>query len=126
MKMKPKILIIDDEFQPRGLAEEVRKQYEIEIVHQGEEGIEKVKQGAYDAVLLDCKFKRQLYQGPTIAKKIREFDKSTLVIGFSDMWKIIYDKEMVSYHGHPEVDKHIDSFDSKEQVFDKLAKYLKS
>lgn len=54
--MSKKILVIDDDFYIRELFEEIleeNKDYEVGTAVNGSEGIEKLKKGGYDLVLLD-------------------------------------------------------------------------
>jgi len=70
---KPRILVVDDERGPReSLRMILKDQYELILADSGEEGIEKMKQGDIDLVLLDLKMKKM--SGIEALEKMKEID----------------------------------------------------
>jgi len=76
---KPRILVVDDEIGPReSLRMILKDQYELILADSGEEGIEKMKQGGIDLVLLDLQMKKM--SGIEALEKMKEIDPPVSVV----------------------------------------------
>lgn len=76
---KPRILVVDDEMGPReSLRMILKDQYDLILSDSGEEGVEKMKQGDIDLVLLDLKMKKM--SGIEALEKMKEIDPSVSVV----------------------------------------------
>jgi len=76
---KPRILVVDDETGPReSLRMILKDQYELILADSGEEGVEKMKGGGIDLVLLDLKMKKM--SGIEALEKMKEINPSVSVV----------------------------------------------
>ncbi|MCX6339943.1 MAG: response regulator [Candidatus Aureabacteria bacterium] len=76
---RPRILVVDDEMGPReSLRMILKDQYELILVECGKEGVEKMKGGGIDLVLLDLKMKKM--SGIEALEKMKEIDPSVSVV----------------------------------------------
>ncbi|MGM0508207.1 MAG: response regulator [Fusobacteriota bacterium] len=77
--MSEKILIIDDEKNIRFMLDKsLSKDYDVTSAVNGEDGLEKLKEGEYDLILLDMKLPGM--DGLEVLKKIKESNKEVTVI----------------------------------------------
>jgi signal transduction histidine kinase len=76
---RPRILVVDDELGPReSLRMILKDQYELILADCGEEGVEKMKEGDIDLVLLDLKMKKM--SGIEALELMKEIDPSVGVV----------------------------------------------
>ena len=77
---KKKILLVEDDVNLGTILTEflILKNFEIDLTKDGEEGIDKFKNGDYDLCLLDVMMPKK--DGFTLAKEIRQFDKNIPII----------------------------------------------
>jgi signal transduction histidine kinase len=76
---KPRILVVDDETGPReSLRMILKDQYDLILADCGEEGVERMKEGSIDLVLLDLKMKKM--SGIEALERMKAIDPSVCVV----------------------------------------------